>query len=441
MSNRIFQENRLKSLLLIIPILFFLFNQSPAEATGKSVDRISGANRYGTAVEVSKKGWINGSENVVISVGDNFPDALAGAPFAYSINAPILLTDRFYLPYEVKQEIRRLNAKKAYILGGENVVSTKIEETLKAMGLMVERIKGKNRYETSAAIAEKLNKIDTAVIAFGRNFPDSLSIAAYASQQGFPILLTEKNELPEEIKVVLSKFKQTIVVGGEGVISKKVFNQLPNPRRISGADRYSTSAKIVETFGGSSKKSYIATGQAFSDALTGSVLAAKDHAPVLLVEANKVATEVVNVIGQKDFNHFTIIGGKNVVTDDVLRFLKFDIQSLINTAKALQGVPYTYGGTTPSGFDCSGYINYVYKQHGIELPRTTRDIWNVGTKVSQPSIGDIVFFETYKPGPSHAGIYIGNNEFIHASSSRGVSITSMDNSYFKPRYLGAKRVF
>ncbi|MED1563834.1 hypothetical protein AJ85_17985 [Alkalihalobacillus alcalophilus ATCC 27647 = CGMCC 1.3604] len=116
------------------------------------------------------------------------------------------------------------------------------------------------------------------------------------------------------------------------------------------------------------------------------------------------------------------------------------VTNLIAEASLHIGVPYLWGGTTTSGFDCSGYIQYVFKQQGVNLTRTVATQWNAGTAVSQPSVGDVVFFETYTSGPSHNGIYIGNNQFIHSGSSTGVTITSMDNPYWKARYLGAKRL-
>jgi peptidoglycan endopeptidase LytE len=119
---------------------------------------------------------------------------------------------------------------------------------------------------------------------------------------------------------------------------------------------------------------------------------------------------------------------------------KLDVIELIADASALLGKPYVWGGETPQvGFDCSGFIVYLFKKQGISLPRTVATIWNVGTPVSSPSVGDIVFFETYKPGPSHAGIYIGNNQFIHSGASTGVTISRLDNPYWKSHYLGAKR--
>ncbi|MGD6843452.1 LysM peptidoglycan-binding domain-containing protein [Bacillus infantis] len=110
---------------------------------------------------------------------------------------------------------------------------------------------------------------------------------------------------------------------------------------------------------------------------------------------------------------------------------------IINEAKKYIGVPYKWGGSTTAGFDCSGYINYVFKKAGISIPRTVATIWSAGKPVSSPSPGDIVFFET-GTGPSHAGIYLGGNQFIHSGSSTGVTISDMSLNYWKTRYLGAK---
>lgn len=117
----------------------------------------------------------------------------------------------------------------------------------------------------------------------------------------------------------------------------------------------------------------------------------------------------------------------------------FNADAIISTAKQYIGSPYKWGGNTPTGFDCSGYLNYIFNQHHIFLPRTVEDIYKVGQYVSSPQKGDIVFFETYKAGPSHAGIYLGDNKFIHASTSKGVTISDMTTSYWESRYLGAKR--
>jgi peptidoglycan DL-endopeptidase LytE len=114
------------------------------------------------------------------------------------------------------------------------------------------------------------------------------------------------------------------------------------------------------------------------------------------------------------------------------------INSLVAESKKYIGSPYIWGGTSSSGFDCSGYLNFVFTKVGVSLPRTVATIWRETKAVANPSVGDIVFFETYTSGPSHAGIYLGNNKFIHAGSSTGVTVSDLTSSYWKNRYLGAK---
>lgn len=105
------------------------------------------------------------------------------------------------------------------------------------------------------------------------------------------------------------------------------------------------------------------------------------------------------------------------------------------------GVPYRWGGTTPAGFDCSGFVQYVFSHFGVELPRTSEEQYGCGTPVSLANlaVGDLVFFDANGPGPTHVGIYLGGGRFIDAGSD-GVGIDSLSNTYWQEHYIGARRI-
>lgn len=115
---------------------------------------------------------------------------------------------------------------------------------------------------------------------------------------------------------------------------------------------------------------------------------------------------------------------------------------VIHFAEQFLGVPYVWGGTSPSGFDCSGFTQYVMQHFNVSLYRTSESQFAQGIPVSYNNLqpGDLVFFSTYAPGASHVGIYIGNGLMIDAEDV-GVAIDSISNSYWAPKYLGARRVF
>ena len=118
------------------------------------------------------------------------------------------------------------------------------------------------------------------------------------------------------------------------------------------------------------------------------------------------------------------------------------VASVIATAKKYIGTPYKFGGTTPKAFDCSGYLQYVFQENGMTLPRTADEQFKLGksAKTAELEAGDLVFFETYEPGASHCGIYLGGGKFIHASTSKGVRIDELSGDYWNTHYYGGKHI-
>jgi cell wall-associated NlpC family hydrolase len=120
-----------------------------------------------------------------------------------------------------------------------------------------------------------------------------------------------------------------------------------------------------------------------------------------------------------------------------------DGYALSSTALSLRGVPYRNGGDDPTGFDCSGFVKYVFEQHGVQVPRETRKQFALGRQVDAGSLepGDLVFFTTVAPGASHVGIAVGGDQFVHAPSSAGVvRVEHLSAQYWASRFVGARRV-
>ena len=113
----------------------------------------------------------------------------------------------------------------------------------------------------------------------------------------------------------------------------------------------------------------------------------------------------------------------------------------LKVAKSNLGTKYKWGGASPSGFDCSGLVKYSYGKAGKKLPRTAGELYKKGKKVKSLKKGDLMFFAPNKAKkPTHVAIYIGSNKFIHSATSKGVSYAKTNNSYWKPQYIGAKRI-
>ncbi|SHF76256.1 cell wall-binding repeat-containing protein [Ornithinibacillus halophilus] len=285
-----------------------------------NVDRISGSDRYETAVLASQKGWET-ADVVILARADDYADALAGAPLAAAKDAPLLLTKTDELQEATKAEIERLGATKVFVLGGESAVSESVVAELEAAEIEVTRVKGDDRIGTAVEIAKLVagdGNVEDAVVVNGFNFPDALSVASYAARNNQPILLTKTDKLSEETAQALVDLgvENTVVVGGTAAVSEEVFAELPNADRVSGKDRYATAVEVAEYFGVETNHLYVATGKHFADALSSAALAAKEGAGVLLV-GNDVS-EVVKEYVSNETDTLTVLGGTSVISDEIL---------------------------------------------------------------------------------------------------------------------------
>ncbi len=118
------------------------------------------------------------------------------------------------------------------------------------------------------------------------------------------------------------------------------------------------------------------------------------------------------------------------------------VRKILRTAYSVIGTPYVFGGTSPYGFDCSGFTQYAFASAGVSIPRTADNQLYYGKSIpmSDLRVGDLVFYTTYAPGASHCGIYLGNGKFIHAGTSTGVTVASAFTGYWGARYYGACRI-
>jgi putative cell wall-binding protein len=275
-----------------------------AAVPADTVERVAGQTRIHTAVEVSRHAFPVAAA-VVIARADLYPDALAGAPLAYHLGGPILLTDRDELPPIVLAEIRRLQAHQAVVLGGQAAVGAAVEEALVQAGLQVTRVAGSDRFATAAEIARLLPAQPRAFLVEGahvdpaRGWPDALAVAPWAARAGAPVLLAIRDRLPPPTAALLQEpgFGRVTLVGGTAALGDDVADAVRalgvDVDRVAGPDRYRTSlavadAAAVEGRGGRGE-TWLATGLAFPDALTAAPAVALARGQLLLIHGGRPA--------------------------------------------------------------------------------------------------------------------------------------------------------
>ncbi len=277
--------------------------------------RLSGIDRYETSSKIALNGWSQ-SDYAVLALGEDYPDALCAAPLAEKYKAPILLTKTNSIPTSTLATIKQLQVKNIFIVGGTGVISKAVQERLTELGVTTTRLAGKTRYDTAIAVAKQLGNVSQIAIVTGEDYSDALSIAPIAASLNMPIIIVEHNSIPQSVTdyVASQKIAKTYVVG-KGTSINNVAG-LPNVIEINGSDKYARNISIINAFKSSSDFStiYLATGENFADALTGSALAG-NNSNVLLLIGNDIANEKKMLQLVAPNANIKILGGSGAITD------------------------------------------------------------------------------------------------------------------------------
>lgn len=299
------------------------------------VSRIFGKDRIDTSIQIAKS-YIKTSEFAILANQNNFPDSLSATVLSKKYNAPILLTDANTADKGLIQEIKRLQTKYFVKIGGEKSISNEVAKQLLPKGSKVKSYKGADRYATNAEIIKEFKDADTCIIASGENFADSLSIGAYATKNGYPIVLVQKNKINDVTKQVLkdSKIKKCYIVGGENSVSKSLEKELPQViERIAGNDRYETSLKIADKFYKDAQGAYLASGEVFADSLAINPIAAKFDVPLILTPKDKLPQKTFEYLEKSKIIQVAIIGGEKTVSKQIQQELAKTNPNVVTSVK------------------------------------------------------------------------------------------------------------
>lgn len=285
------------------------------------VVRLSGSTRYDTAAAIS--GLFGEADTVFVATGKDYPDALAAAALAGSVEAPVLLTREDSVPAATLNELGRLSPSKVYVLGGDSAVSDGVIAAIgrHVKGADVERLSGSNRYGTAAVISQEFESADVVYVATGANFPDALAGAARAGALDGPVLLVKPNSVPGATAAELDRLNPADikVLGGTAAVSDDVLTELGTygeVERISGATRYETAVKISQDYD-TNANVFVASGADWPDALAGAARAGTVEAPVLLTEPDEIPDSTWDELVRLKPGTVYVLGGTAAISSGV----------------------------------------------------------------------------------------------------------------------------
>lgn len=290
-------------------------------APPQQVDEIAGENRFATAVAISQAGWPAGAEEAVLVTGERYPDALSAAVLAGALAGPLLLVGEDRVDEVVLAELGRLGVRRATLIGP---LSDAVEQAVREGGIATSRIRGADRYETSALIAREAVALgggttSTALVATGEDFADALAASALAAGLGYPILLTAGVDHPERKRVadVVAELgaERVWVIGGPATVPDEAVRGLPGLERIAGPNRAATAAAVADRAAGEGygNDPLIASGATFPDALVGGAFAGHLRRPLLLTSPDVLSPEVHGWLAAHQSEAVTVLGGAAAV--------------------------------------------------------------------------------------------------------------------------------
>lgn len=300
--------------------------------SGVSTGRFSGADRYETSALLSAASFPADVETAFIVTGDNFPDGLAASPAATAASAPLLLTNRDFIPASILAELRRLSPNRIVVVGGEPSVSAAVFQELSQLAPDIQRVAGADRFETATAISRTgfPTGATTAYIARGDIFPDALSAGAAAGASRAPILLVHPADVtaPERVTSALTDLgiSKVVIVGAEPSVSAALESSLAtvpgvtSVARLSGQDRYATALAVNRNAFGSAGSAYIASGNTFPDAMTAAAVAGATKSPLLLSNGVCTGTSSLEYLVNAGVSSVRFMGSTATLSSTVSEF-------------------------------------------------------------------------------------------------------------------------
>jgi putative cell wall-binding protein len=425
-----------------------LATASPAAAAAEvETPRVAGADRFATSAEVSESAFPQGSSSVVIASGFSFADGLAASALAGHLDAPVLLVPPIgSLPTSIRNELSRLGAGSARIVGGVGAVSPAVADEIEGRGLTVTRSGGDTRYDTAALVASRIGRagigmfdgLRTAIVATGTTFPDALAASAPAFSGPHPILLTEPNRLPTATRDALVDLdvEQVLVMGGTAAVSPAVVEairstgEVTRVERVAGADRGATAHELADLlvadppdgFGYGTGGAVVASGNDFADALSAGPLAGGAQVPILFASPTTTAAAAFLAAHKATIARLTVIGGTAAVTSGQVATLADAATQPSNQTYAM--TPQASTRWPSVAYSSSRSATYIeYRATGIPSRQSS-----VAIALAQPSAvsissGGIVTFAKATGTPVRAELSnarVGDLR-IHAVNGAGIA--------------------